>query len=180
MSVFFVGIDPSTKTGFCRIDINGKVLVAKEITGVGKVDPQRICTMVNAIRSELRKTDIVAIEGFGFSSQQAIQMGWIGGMIRALLFNNGMNYQEIAPNALKARVGVSGWTGEKGAKVRLKGKEKKQEVITATDRTFGRSFSNDNINDSYVLAQMARENYLKEMKVNDANVSGSLSWEANW
>lgn len=178
-NIAFVGIDPSTKTGFCRIDIDGKVLVATQIEGIGDKDPKRVCTMVDRIREELLKTDIVAIEGFGYASQQAIQMGWIGGMIRALLFRSGMNYQEIAPNALKARVGVSGWKGEKGSKVRLDKKEKKQAVITGTERTFGRSFTNDNINDAYILAQMARENYLKGVG-KDADVSSVLQQSSDW
>ena len=179
MTVCFVGLDLSTKTGFVRIDIDGKVLVATQIEGDGKEDPRRMATMIDRIREQLKKSDVIAIEGFGFASQQAIQLGGIGWCVRTLLYRSGMNYQEIAPNALKARVGVSGWTGEKGAKVRLKGKEKKQVVITATDRTFGRSFTNDNINDAYILAQMARENYLKGV-TKDADVSSLLPQSSDW
>ena len=175
----FVGIDPSTHTGFVRIDIDGKVLVATQIEGIGEEDPKRMFTMIDRIREQLKKSDIIAIEGFGFASQQAIQMGGIGWAIRGLLWRSGMKYEEIAPNALKARVGVSGWKGEKGSKVRLDKKEKKQAVITGTDRTFGRSFTNDNINDAYILAQMARENYLKGVK-EDANVSGLLQEPSVW
>ena len=179
MGIRFCGIDPSTKTGFVALDMEGRVLVAKELTGIGEIDPKRIVTMVDEIREHLRKTDIVAIEGFPYASIQAIQMGWIGGLIRALLYRSGMNYHEIAPNALKKRVGVSGWVGEAGAKVRLKGKAKKTAVIEATERIFGKSFSNDNINDAFVLAHMVREKYLKEVG-NNANVSRLLSGPSNW
>lgn len=175
----FVGIDPSTKTGLVALDINGKVLVATQIEGIGDIDPKRMFTMIDRIRENLLKTDIVAIEGFGYASQQAIQMGGIGWAIRGLLWRSGMEYKEISPNTLKARVGVSGWKGEKGSKVRLDKKEKKQAVITGTERTFGRSFTNDNINDGYILAQMVRENYLKGVKEN-ATLSSILQQSSDW
>lgn len=171
----FIGIDPSTQTGFVALDIKGEVLVSKVLTGVGDVDPMRMVTMIDDVREHLRKTDIIAIEGFPFSSIQAIQLGGIGWLIRALLYRSGMNYEEIAPNSLKARVGVTGWVGEAGSKVRLKGKAKKTAVIDATERIFGRSFTNDNINDAFVLAHMVREKYLKGVK-KDAAISSKLPW----
>lgn len=171
----FVGIDPSTKTGFVALDEAGKVLIATVIEGVGKEDPKRMFTMIDLIRETLKKSDIIAIEGFGYASQQAIQMGGIGWGIRGLLYRSGMKYEEIAPNTLKARVGVSGWKGEKGSKERLSKDEKKQAVITGTERTFGRSFTNDNINDAFVLAHIVRERYLEGVKI-DAAISSNLPW----
>jgi crossover junction endodeoxyribonuclease RuvC len=163
----FIGIDPSTMTGFVALDERGLVTVAKVITGSGDIDPRRMVTMIDEIREHLRKSDIIAIEGFPYASMQAIQLGGIGWMLRGLLYRSGVKYQDVAPNALKARVGVTGWVGEKGSKERLKGKAKKNAVIEATERVFGRSFSNDNINDAYVLAHIARENYYKERKLHE-------------
>ena len=180
MGIRFCGIDPSTKTGFVALDMEGRVLVAKELTGIGDVDPMRMVSMIDEVREHLRKTDIIAIEGFPFSSIQAIQLGGIGWLIRALLYRSGMNYHEIAPNALKKRVGVSGWVGEAGAKVRLKGKAKKTAVIEATERIFGKSFTNDNINDAFVLAHMVRERHLKGVKLNNVDVPSILSGSSNW
>ena len=175
-----IGIDPSTKTGFVALDMEtGKVLLATVIEGIGDEDPKRMFTMIDRIRENLLKTDIVAIEGFGYASQQAIQMGGIGWAIRGLLWRSGMEYKEISPNTLKSRVGVTGFKGEKGSKVRLDKKEKKQAVITGTERTFGRSFTNDNINDAYILAQMIREDYLKgggRGEAVQAVIQGSDDW----
>lgn len=74
----FVGIDPSTKTGFVALDEDGQVLRAKELTGIGKQDPKRMVTLIDEIMRHVQEGDIVCIEGFGFASQQAIQMGGIG------------------------------------------------------------------------------------------------------
>ena len=177
----FVGIDPSTHTGFVAIDLNGKTLVAKELTGSGDVDPRRITTLTDEVRDHLKKTDVVYIEGFSYRSKgRGVSFQYaLGWLIRVLLYRSGMKYKEIAPTALKSRVGVTGFKGEKGKKVRLEKEEKKQAVITGTDRTFGRSFTNDNINDAYILAQMARENYLKgggKSEAVQAVIQGSNDW----
>jgi crossover junction endodeoxyribonuclease RuvC len=157
----FVGIDPSTQTGFVVLDEYKKVHVAKVITGISDDDLRQMVTMVDELRAHLRKEDYVAIEGFPYKSPQAIQLGGIGYMIRALLFRSGVKFVEIAPNTLKKRVGVTGFIGEKGSKERLKGKAKKDAVIAGAELTFGRSYSNDNINDAFILAHIAREKYLK-------------------
>jgi crossover junction endodeoxyribonuclease RuvC len=43
----FVGIDPSTKTGFVALDEDGEVVRAKELIGVGDIDPLRMITLIN-------------------------------------------------------------------------------------------------------------------------------------
>lgn len=151
-----VGIDPSTKTGFVALDPNGKTLVAKEITGVGKKDPFRMITLIDNVMQHVQKGDFVIIEGFGFASQQAIQSGGIGWGIRMELARRGFKYIEVAPNALKKFVKVTGWKGEVGNKVRLKGNEKKLEVMNAVSNHFSFTHSSDNVVDAYVLAQIGR------------------------
>lgn len=51
----FVGIDPSTKTGFVALDEDGQVLVAKELTGVGKEDPKRMATLIDEVMRHVQK-----------------------------------------------------------------------------------------------------------------------------
>ncbi|GIP38591.1 hypothetical protein J31TS4_18710 [Paenibacillus sp. J31TS4] len=152
----FVGIDPSTKTGFVALDEAGNVLREKELTGVGSADPRRMVTMIDEIMVHLQPEDVVCIEGFGFASQQAVQNGGIGWGIRMAMFRRGWKYTEIAPNTLKSFIGCTGWTGEKGNKTRLKGKAKKQEVLDAVESLYGYRHSSDNVTDAYVLAQIAR------------------------
>lgn len=151
-----LGIDPSTKTGFVALDKEGQTLRAKEITGIGKQDPYRMITLIDEIMNHVQKNDFIIIEGFGFASQQAIQSGGIGWGMRMALARRGHKYIEVAPNALKKFVNVTGWKGQAGSKVRLKGKEKKQEVMNAVSNHFGFTHTSDNVVDAYVLAQIGR------------------------
>ncbi|MEC2133460.1 hypothetical protein P9G84_31920, partial [Brevibacillus centrosporus] len=97
----FVGIDPSTKTGFVALDKQGNVVKQKELTGIGSQDPIRMTTLVDEIMDHVQTGDIICIEGFGFSSQQAIQLGGIGWGVRMALYRKGFKYFEVAPMALK-------------------------------------------------------------------------------
>jgi crossover junction endodeoxyribonuclease RuvC len=152
----FVGIDPSTKTGFVALDEHGEVLRAKELTGVGSQDPKRMRTMIVEIMAHIQKEDAIAIEGFGFASQQAVQNGGIGWGIRMALEAKKFGYIEAAPNAVKKYVNVTGWVGEKGQKKRLNGPEKKKAVMRAVKEHFGFTHKSDNVVDAYILAQISR------------------------
>lgn len=156
----FVGIDPSTKTGFVVIDEHGQVLREKEITGIGTVDPKRMRTMIIDLMDHIQKDDIIAIEGFGFASQQAVQNGGIGWGIRMALDGRKMNYIEVAPNAVKKYVNVSGWVGETGSKKRLTGPEKKKAVKNAVIGHFNYTHKSDNVIDAYILAQIALSHFV--------------------
>jgi crossover junction endodeoxyribonuclease RuvC len=152
----FVGIDPSTKTGFVALDESGQVLKAKELTGVGKDDPYRMATMIDEIMDHIHPDDFVVIEGFGYASMQAVQNGGIGWGIRMSLLRRGIKYYEVAPNAVKKFVNVSGWTGEKGSKQRLEGKEKKKAVMAAVFEKYGFESKSDNVVDAFIMAQIAK------------------------
>lgn len=160
----FIGLDPSTKTGFVALDESGQVLRAKELMGVGSKDPIRMITLIDEVARHIEKDDFIVIEGFGFASQQAIQSGGIGWGMRMTLARRRINYIEVAPNALKKYVNVTGWKGEAGNRERLKGAEKKNAVMDAVEEHFGFTHSSDNVVDAYVLAQIARA--LKLRKVN--------------
>lgn len=171
----FVGIDPSTETGFVAIDINGLVIIQKTLSGIGDIDPLRISTLVDEVREHLRRSDRVCIEGLamGFrpeKSQSITLQAGIHWAIRVMMFKGlEFNHDVISPNTLKKRVGVTGFKDERdpdtGRKIRLKGKnEKKNAVIAGTEAAFGMSFTNDNVNDAFVLAHIARDKYLKGAK----------------
>ncbi|MEW4221439.1 hypothetical protein Q0O04_19410 [Rossellomorea marisflavi] len=75
--------------------------------------------------------------------------------IRNELFKRRLPYNEFAPNTVKKFVGVTGWTGEKGSKKRLTGRQKKREVMKAVFNTFGYEHRSDNVVDAYILAKIA-------------------------
>ncbi|GIN60512.1 hypothetical protein J27TS8_05050 [Robertmurraya siralis] len=158
----FVGIDPSTKTGFVALDEHGEVLVVKELTGLGKEDPKRMATLIDDVMRHVQKDDYIVIEGFGYASQQAIQLGGIGWGIRMSLLRRGLNYYEVAPNSVKKYVGVSDWKGEPGSKVRLQGKEKKKVVMDAVRDIYGFYYNSDNVMDAYIMARIAMNLFLAE------------------
>lgn len=145
----FVGIDPSTKTGFVALDEQGKVVRAKELTGVGSKDPKRIVTLIDEVIRHLQPDDVVCIEGFGFASRQAIQLGGIGWGIRMAMFRRGWKYIEVAPAQLKKF--ASG-----------KGNTKKDELAVHIFKRWGFEHSSDNVRDAFVLAQIARTLFRRE------------------
>jgi crossover junction endodeoxyribonuclease RuvC len=153
----FVGIDPSTKTGFVAIDSDGNVLRAKELTGIGDVDPKRMVTLIDEVYAHLKPGDIICIEGFPFDTQRAMFAGGIHHGIRNIMYKLKFNYYEVAPNAVKKFVNVSGWIGEKGSKERLKGPAKKKAVMKAVEEHFGFTHKSDNVVDAYILARIAQE-----------------------
>lgn len=152
----FVGIDPSTKTGFVALDEHGEVLVQKELTGVGDLDPRRMTTLIYEVSSHVRPDDFITIEGFPYDTQRAMFAGGLHHGIRNELFKRKIDYYEVAPNAVKKFVGVTGWIGEKGNKKRLTGPEKKKAVMKAVYETFGFKHKSDNVVDAYILAEIAR------------------------
>jgi crossover junction endodeoxyribonuclease RuvC len=139
----FVGIDPSTKTGFVAIGANCKLLKAKELIGVGSEDPKRMATMIDEVMRHIQPEDFVVIEGFGYSTTQGIQLGGIGWGIRMALLRRRINYIEVAPNAVKKFA-----TG--------KGNSTKEEMVQPLMDRWGFSNPSDNIRDAFVMAHIAR------------------------
>lgn len=138
----YVGLDPSTKTGFVALDPDGKTLRAKELTGVGGKDPKRMVTLIDEVTAHIQPDDFVVIEGFGFATQQGIQLGGIGWGIRSALFRRGIKYIEASPAQVKKFA-----TG--------KGNTKKEDMILPLSDKWGFRHSSDNVRDAYVLARIA-------------------------
>ncbi|WP_416729225.1 hypothetical protein [Fictibacillus sp. JL2B1089] len=151
----FVGIDPSTKTGFVAIGEGGVVLREKELKGIGSQDPKRMVTLIDEVVAHLKPADIICIEGFPFDTQKAMFAGGLHHGIRNELFKRNLIYHEVAPNAVKKFVGVTGWEGEKGSKKRLTGPQKKKAVMNAVEEQFQYAHKSDNVVDAYILAQIA-------------------------
>lgn len=151
----FIGIDPSTKTGFVALDESGQIVRAKELTGVGSEDPRRMITLIDEIMTHVKPGDLICIEGFPFNTQRAMFAGGLHHGIRNELFKRKVPYYEVAPNAVKKFVNVTGWIGEKGSKERLTGPQKKKAVMKAAYEHYGFENKSDNIVDAFILAQIS-------------------------
>lgn len=148
----YAGIDPSTNTGLVILNGNGEPIYEGVIKGDGDIDPLRMRTMIDRIVDKIDLGDFVLIEGFGFSSIQAVMNGGQGWGIRMLLDYHSIGYTEVAPLSVKKFVGAQTHYGDKGHKKRfVKGKVKK-EMARATLETLGYSNKNNNITDAYVIA----------------------------
>ncbi|MFE4523440.1 hypothetical protein ACFRCQ_15225 [Cytobacillus firmus] len=157
----FVGIDPSTKTGFVALAEDGQVLRAKELTGISDEDPKRMVTLIQEVIVHVQPGDIICIEGFPFDTQRAMFAGGLHHGIRNELFKRKIPYHEVAPNAVKKFVNVTGWTGVVGSKKRLTGKAKKEAVKTAVLEHYNFENKSDNIVDAYILAKIAQAIWLQ-------------------
>lgn len=158
----YVGLDPSTKTGFVALDEHGTILIAKEITGIGSQDPMRMATMIDDLMAHLQKDDIICIEGFGFASQQAIQLGGIGWGIRMAMCRRGFKWYEVAPMALKKFCGATGNKGPDGKAI----KADKIEVAKQVLKRWNFESGSDNITDAFILAKLgeAISHYIQDIE----------------
>lgn len=147
----YVGIDPSTKMGYVVLDEQGNVLEAIEINRRGE-DPLRMRLLIQDVVSRVQTGDLIAIEGFGFASQQAVQLGGIGWGIRMALNAMEIGYIEPAPSQVKKFTGAGGTAA-------------KEQVAVATFKRWGFEHKSNNVTDAYVLAQIARAYHLPDVEM---------------
>lgn len=147
----YIGIDPSTKTGFAVLDGQGGVVDALEITTKVEEEPQKFDHLASHILNRIELTDdyppefLLCIEGFSYNSKgKAVStMYGIGWIIRLQLLKRGYKYIEIPPSSLKKF--VSG-----------KGNTKKDTLAVEIYERWGFKHTSDNVRDAYALAQIAR------------------------
>jgi len=152
--VLYTGIDLSlSNTGLIIIDEKSKIILeksiktspAKEKTSITTV--QRVRGITTDVIFELKNLNIteVAIEGFSFGSrgQGLFEIAYLGYRLREELYCNSIAYIEPTPHQLKKFA-----TG--------KGNSKKSEVMLQVYKKWGEEFSDDNLADAYVLAQMLK------------------------
>lgn len=147
----FLGIDPSTDTGFVALDETGRVIKAKEIQGVGDKDPKRMITLIDDLMVHIRIGDIITIEGFAYGAKGrgvGFQYG-LGFGIRMALYRRGYRYTEVSPGQLKKYATNNG-------------NIKKENMILPIMRHWGFEHSSDNVRDAFVLAQIAMELHKKK------------------
>lgn len=140
----YVGVDPSTKTGIVILDSDGGYIDGMEIAGKG-TDPGRMIDIIEEVRSQLEPGDRIAIEGFSYGSKGRgvdFQFG-LGWGLRIDLYNDGKDYIEVSPAAVKKF--ASG-----------KGNTKKDELAVHIFKRWGFEHHSDNVRDAFVLAQIVR------------------------
>lgn len=147
----FVGIDPSTKTGFVILDSNGDVIVEEEIKVTATKDPARMISITKEIKGHLKPNDKVVIEGFAYGAKgRAVDfqygLGWI---IRAMLFIEKFGYSDATPSQVK-----------KFASNR--GNAKKEDLVLPLYKKWGYEHHSDNVRDAYIMAKMAYYMYNPE------------------
>ncbi|WCK53859.1 hypothetical protein PP175_21455 [Aneurinibacillus sp. Ricciae_BoGa-3] len=141
MSRRYIGIDPSTKTGFVALSPSGSLLDAREIEGKGN-DPRRMYSIIQAVSEAVKPDDVICVEGFGFASQSGFLLGGIGWGIRMELYRRDLTYTEVAPAALKKFTGSGG-------------NASKEQVAVHTWKSWGFECKSNNVTDAFVLARIA-------------------------
>lgn len=144
----FVGIDPSTMTGFVALDEQGAVITRKEITGIGDKDPRRIGSLVDDLIRHIHPDDVIGIEGFSYGSKGrgiSFQFG-LGYMIRDRIFRKKQQFTDIAPSAVKKFATGSGAT-------------KKEDMTEPIEQLWNFTHPSDNVRDAFVIAQIAKAVY---------------------
>lgn len=140
----FVGIDPSTKTGFVALDEAGQVLRAKELTGACTKDPKRMATLIDEVMAHLQPDDVICIESPAMHAKGSA-VGFMWGLahgLRMALFRRGIPYIDVTPAGVKKF--ASG-----------KGNTKKDELAVHIYKRWDFEHPSDNVRDAYVLARIA-------------------------
>ncbi|KHF33439.1 hypothetical protein CM49_04387 [Paenibacillus sp. P1XP2] len=160
----FIGIDPATNTGVVILGANGNPIREVVLKGKGKSAPggitqeQRV-SLENQVYSILKPDDVVMKEGIANGNKMLITTAKIHGGIESMITRRGLKYDEVAPNAVKKFVNVSGWIGEPGSKQRLEGDAKKEAMAAAALEHFGYSNPRHDVVDAYIIAKIGEAVY---------------------
>jgi len=142
----YVGIDPSSMTGFFIQDDKGKIIIETDLFYTYKKDPERMIYIAEEIIKKLNiKTDIICIENFSYnSSGQGIDyqfgVGWI---IREHLHKAGFSYYDVSPKGLKKFA-----TGN--------GNSSKKTMVEPIEKRWGYKHPSDNVTDAFILSEIAK------------------------
>lgn len=142
----FVGIDPSSTTGFYIQDEKGNTMIEEDLFYQFKKDPERMIYITDSIINNLDlENDKICIEGFSYNSKGKgidYQYG-IGWIIREQLNRYNFKYYDVAPTALKKFA-----TG--------KGNTKKESMVEPIKQRWNFYHPSDNITDAFVLSEIAK------------------------
>lgn len=140
-----MGIDPSlTGTGIVVLENN--CLVFSDTLETKERGIARLLTLQQELEAKLleHKPDLVVIEGYAFArSNQAHQLGELGGMIRLLLTQKQVPWIEVPPTQAKKFA-----TG--------KGNAPKDLILMHVYKRWGAEFSSSDEADAFVLAKIGQ------------------------
>lgn len=143
----FVGIDPSTKTGFVEMDEKGNVLQQIEIqlpNGINSTD-QEMLDYGSRIVKLIQPGSVICVEDFSYGSTGSAvstQYG-VGYAIRYCLIKNKFTYYKPTPSQLK-KYGSG------------KGNTPKDALAVHIFKEWGFEHKSDNVRDAFILAHIAR------------------------
>ncbi len=98
----FLGIDPATKTGIVALDIEGNVILERELRGEGPKDPggisdQQLVDLENQLFRLMLPGDQITLESPAPGTIKAISTGFIHGGIRTMIHRKGLRYDLVNP-----------------------------------------------------------------------------------
>lgn len=125
----------------------------------GGLSPEQRMSLENQLYSLLRPGDVILKEGVANGTQMIITTAKIHGGLEGMITRKGLTFEEIAPLAVKKFVDVQSWVGEKGSKVLLKGKAKKEAMAAAAHKHFGYENVSHDIVDAYIIAKICEAIY---------------------
>lgn len=165
-----VGIDASLTCIGVAV-INGDIYT--ETIQSKKTGLERLVEIREQIKDIVNGADLVVIEGYAFArSNQAHQLGELGGVLRMMFYEAGIRYIEVAPSAVKKFA-----TG--------KGNASKEAVAVGVYKRWGKEFKTNDEADAFVLAKIGQayitgqeELTVFQREVIDALVGGKKSKQA--
>lgn len=149
--MIIIGIDPSlSSTGICTMDENGNILstlaINSDFTGAKRLHDikRQIIPEVLYSKSEEEEKVIAFIEGYSFGSKNGGEaLGELGGTIRLMLYEQGIEFIDVPPTTLKKYVlGI--------------GKGDKVAMAIGVIKTWGVDFPTTDQTDAFALAMFGR------------------------
>lgn len=169
LSKRYVGIDPSSTTGFIIQDYDRNIIYENDIFYEFKKDPERMIYIADEVISKLDiNTDIIGIEHFSYNSKGRgvdFQFG-LGWVIREQLHRNGFTWTEISPTQLK--------------KFATSNDKADKKVIQAhVKKRWDFYHGSDNITDAFVLSEIAKvldvgDQYYFDLKEHEKEVLNAI------
>ena len=139
-----VGIDASLSSTGVAVLNDPPGDIRTEAIKSNKTGPARLIEIRERIRETCAGASLVVLEGYAFAqASQAHQLGELGGVLRTMFFEMGMEVLEVGPGQLKKF--ASG-----------RGNAKKEEMAVAIYKRWGREFVTNDEADAFVLVQIGR------------------------
>ena len=147
----FLGLDPSTRTGWCLLHPNGSY-TAGEVYFRDKVGIERALAFSDWLAQFLQQNTVstITVEGYGFANAHTlVPLVEIGTMFRMVAKLSDIPCQEVPPTVLKKFC-----TGS--------GSAKKEVIIREVFRRWAFEAKTNNEADAFVLAHIGRARALGE------------------